>query len=60
MFDWISALTGDCLTCQINKAKPKHRNKNPLEEWKNETTSFRTIRIDHKGPLHPSSNRNIQ
>ena len=26
MFDWICALTADCLTCQNNKPKPKHRN----------------------------------
>ena len=28
MFDWICALTADCLTCQNNKPKQKHRNKN--------------------------------
>ena len=33
MFDWICALTADCLTCQNNKPKPKHRNEVPLEEW---------------------------
>ena len=59
MFDWICALTADCLTCQNNKPKPKHRNEVPLEEWQNETIPFRTIHIDHKGPLHPSSNRNF-
>ena len=59
MFDWICALTADCLTCQNNKPKPKHRNEVPLEEWQNETNPFRTIHIDHKGPLHPPSNRNL-
>ena len=59
MFDWICALTADCLTCQNNKPKPTHRNEVPLEEWQNETTPFRTIHIDHKGPLHPPSNRNL-
>ena len=59
MFDWICALTADCLTCQNNKPKPKHRNEVPLEEWQNETIPFRTIHIDHKGPLHPPSNRNL-
>ena len=59
MFDWICALTADCLTCQNNKPKPKHRNEVPLEEWQNETVPFRTIDIDHEGPLHPSSNRNL-
>ena len=59
MFDWICALTADCLTCQNNKPKPKHRNEVPLEEWQNETIPFRTIHIDHKGHLHPTSNRNL-
>ena len=59
MFDWIYALMADCLTCQNNKPKPKRRNDVPLEEWQNETVPFRTIHIDHKGPLHPPSNRNV-
>ena len=29
MFDWICALTADCITCQNNKPKPKHRNEVP-------------------------------
>ena len=59
MFDWICALTADCLTCQNNKPKPKHRNEVPLEEWQNETVPFRTIHIDHKGPNHPTSAGNV-
>ena len=59
MFDRICALTADCLTCQNKKSKPKHRNEVPLEEGQNETTLFRTIHIDHKGLLHPPSNRNL-
>ena len=59
MFDWICALTADCLTCQNNKPKPKRKNEVPLEEWQNETIPFRTIHIDHKGPLHQPSNRNL-
>ena len=59
MFDWICALTADCLTCQNNKLKPKHRNEVPLEEWQNETVPFRTIHIDHKGPIHPTSASNV-
>ena len=59
MLDWICALIADRLNCQNNKAKPKHRNEVPLEEGQNETVPFRTIHIDHKGPLHPPSNRNI-
>ena len=59
MFDWICALTADCLTRQNNKPKPKHRNEVPLEEWQNETVPFRTIHIDHKGPIHPTSASNV-
>ena len=59
MFDWICALTVDCLTCQSNKSKPQHRNEVPMEEWQNKTVPFRIIRIDHKGLLHPPSNRNF-
>ena len=59
MFDWICALTADCLTCQNNKPTPKHRNEVPLEEWQNETVPFRTIHIDQKGPIHPTSASNV-
>ena len=59
MFDWICALTADCLTCQNNKPKPKHRNEVLLEEWQNETVPFRTIHIDHKGPIHSTSASNF-
>ena len=59
MFDWICALNADCLTCQDNKPKPKHRNEVSLKGWQNETVPFRTDHIDHKGPLHPPSNRNL-
>ena len=59
MFDWIRALTAACLTCQNNKPKLKHRNEVPMEESQNETIAFRTLHIDHKGPLHTQSNRNL-
>ena len=59
MFDWMCALTADCLTCQNNKPKPKHRNEVPLEDLQNETTPFPTIDVDHKRPYHPPSNRNL-
>ena len=59
MFDWICALTADCLICQNNKHKPMHRNEVPLEEWQNETVPFRTIHIDHQGPIHPTSASNV-
>ena len=59
MFDWICAPTADCITCQNNKPKPKHRNEVFLEEWQKDALPFRTEHIDHKGPLHPPSNRNL-
>ena len=60
MFDWTCALTADCFTCQNNKPKPKHRIEVSLEEWQSETVPFRTIHIDHKGPIHPTSAKNAQ
>ena len=59
MFDCICALTADCLTCQNNKPKPKHQKEVILEEWQNETVPFRTIHMDHEGPVHPTSARNV-
>ena len=59
MFDWICASTADCLSCKNNKPKPKHGNEVPLEEWQNETFPCRTVHIDQKGPLHPSSANNV-
>ena len=59
MFDWICALTVDCLTCQNNKSKPKPRNGVPLEEWHNKTVPIRTVHIDHQGPLHTTKANNV-
>ena len=59
MFDWICALTADCLSCQNNKPKPKHRNEVPFEYWQNETLPFRKTYIDYKGPLHAPSYGNL-
>ena len=59
MFHWICALTDDCLTCQNNKPKPKHRNEVPPEEWQNEAVPFRTTHIDQKGTLHTPSKQNF-
>ena len=59
VFDWICALTADCLTCQKNMPNHKHRNEVLLKEWQKETTPFRTTNIDHKGLLHSPSNRNL-
>ena len=58
MFEWICALTTDCLACQKSKLKPKHINEVPLGEWQGDTAPFCAIHIVHKGPLHPPSNRN--
>ena len=58
MFDWICALTADCLACQNIKPKPEHLNEVPLEEWQGSTAPFCAIYIDHKTPLRPRSNRN--
>ena len=59
IFDWICALTADCLTCQNNKPKPMRRNEVPLEEWQNESVPFRTVHIDHKQHIHPTSASNV-
>ena len=58
MFEWICALTADCVACQnTNKHKPEHLNGVTLEDWQ-EAVPFRAIHIDHRGPLNPPSNRN--
>ena len=44
---------------QNNKPKPKHRNQVALEEWQNESVPFRTVHIDYKGPIHPTSASNV-
>ena len=49
MFDWISALTLDCLNFQNKKPKLKHRKEAPSEDLQNETMLFRTSDIDHEG-----------
>ena len=59
MIDGICALTADCITCQNNKPKPKHRNECPLEEWQIDSIPLSTLHIDHNEPLHPPSNRNL-
>ena len=56
---WICALTADCLTCRNGKPEPQHKNELPLEEWQNKAVPIRKFHIDHKGPLHPASNRDI-
>ena len=58
MFDWICALTADCVTGHSDKPKPKHSIEVPMEYWQNDTLSFCTIHIERKGTLHSSNNRN--
>ena len=49
-------LVHDCLECQKNKPKRKDLNEAPLQQWgQSETVSMKTIHIDHRGPLRPSS-----
>ena len=48
-----------CIECQINTTNRHHLHQAPMEQWGElETTPFKTIHIDHKGPLRPSSNSN--
>ena len=58
MFDWICALTADCLACQNTEPQAKHLNEVPLEEWQGDTAPFCEIHIDHTEHLHPPSNWN--
>ena len=52
-------LIQDCIECQTNKTKRHDLHEAPLEQWGElETTPFKAIHIDHKGPLRPSSNSN--
>ena len=56
LYKWINMLLHDCLECQKNKPKQKDLNEAPLQQWGQlETISMKTIHIDHKGPLRPSS-----
>ena len=58
MHDWICALTQDCVSCQSNKSKQRRNNEVPLEDCETETQVFKTVHIDHKGPLNPPSRGN--
>ena len=58
-YKWIVYLIDVCIECQTNKSKRHDLHETPLEQWGElETTPFKTIHIDHKGPLRPSSNSN--
>ena len=56
---WIVYLIENCIECQTNKTKRHDLHEAPLEQrGELETTPFKTIHIDHIGPLRPSSNSN--
>ena len=58
-YKWIVYLIEDCIECQTNETKGQDLHEAPLEQWGElETIPFKTIHIDHKGPLRPSSNSN--
>ena len=53
---WIVYLIEDCIEIQTNESKRHDLHEAPLEQWVElETTPFKTIHIDHKGPLKPGS-----
>ena len=52
-------LIEDCIECQTTRSKRHDLHGAPLEQWGElETTPFKTIHIDHKGQLMPSSSSN--
>ena len=54
---WIVYLIKSCIEYQPNKSKGHALHDAPLEQWGEfETTRFKTIHMDHKGMLKPSSN----
>ena len=56
MFKRVTVLINDSLSCQKNKQKRKDLYEAPLQLWGGlETVPFRTVHVDHKGPLYPSS-----
>ena len=56
-YKWIVYLIEDCIECQTNKTKRHDLHEAPLEQWGElETTPFKTIHIEHKGPLRSNSN----
>ena len=58
-YKWIVSLIEDCLQCQTNNSKRHDLQEAPLEQWGElETTPFKTIHINHKGPIRPSSTLN--
>ena len=59
LYKWVNMLLHDCLERQKNKPKRKDLTEAPLQQWGQlETIPMKTIHIDHKGPLRPSSHGN--
>ena len=55
-YKWKVYLIEDGIECQTNKRKTHDLHEALLEQWGElETTPFKTIHINHKGPLRPSS-----
>ena len=53
-------LLHDCLECQKTKSKGKDLNEAHLQQWGQlGTIQLKTIHIDHKAPLRPSSHGKI-
>ena len=52
-YKWIVYLIEDCIECQTNRTKRHDLHEAPLGYL---STPFKTVPIDHKGPLRPSSN----
>ena len=59
-YKWIVYLIVDCIECQTKKKTKRHDlHEAPLQQWGElETTPFKTIHIDHRGPVRLSSNSN--
>ena len=56
-YKWIVYLKEDCIECQTNKTERHDLHEAPLEQWVElQMIPFKTIHIDHKGPLCPNSN----
>ena len=56
-YTWIVYLIEDSIECQTNRTKIHDLHEAPLGYL---STIFKTVPIDHKGPLRPSSNSNTR
>ena len=58
-YKWIVYPIKECLECQTNKTKRHDLHEAPLKQREEqELTPFKTIHIDHKGLVRPSSSSN--